>query len=229
MPQRQAPMNTDAYLRKMRDDWDRRSLDNARHFIADGRPDWSDDEFYASGEATAAADILTDMTNICQGRDPRQMRVLELGCGAGRVTRALAAIFGEVHGIDISAEMVKRARAALRDCPRAFVHQSDGMTLDVLGDLRFDFAYSCCVFHHIASYDVIRGYVRDVGARLAPGALFKFEVQGYTALQTSPGDTWLGVPFSEDQARRMAEDCGFEMRYAVGAGQERFWLWYFRQ
>ena len=26
----------------------------------------------------------------------------------------------------------------------------------------------------------------------------------------------------------MASDCGFEMRYHAGAGQERFWLWYFK-
>ena len=51
---------------------------------------WTDDEFFASGEQTVAEEILTDMTNICQGKDPKQMRVIEIGCGAGRVTRALA-------------------------------------------------------------------------------------------------------------------------------------------
>jgi 2-polyprenyl-3-methyl-5-hydroxy-6-metoxy-1,4-benzoquinol methylase len=78
----------------MRDDWDKRARQNARHFIADGRSDWTEAEFYASGDQTVAGDILTDMTNICQGRDPKKMRVLELGCGAGRVTRALAKVFG---------------------------------------------------------------------------------------------------------------------------------------
>jgi len=34
------------------------------------------------------------------------MRVLEIGCGAGRLTRALAKLFGEVHGVDVSGEMV---------------------------------------------------------------------------------------------------------------------------
>ena len=37
------------------------------------------------------------------------MSVLEIGCGAGRLTRALANFFGEVYAVDISGEMVKRA------------------------------------------------------------------------------------------------------------------------
>ena len=35
-------------------------------------------------------DILNDLANICQGRNPKEMSVLEIGCGAGRVTRAFA-------------------------------------------------------------------------------------------------------------------------------------------
>jgi SAM-dependent methyltransferase len=217
------------YAQKMRRDWDERARSNARHYIADGKTEWSDAEFRASGEATVAEDILTDMVNICQGKNPRDMRVLELGCGAGRVTRALGQVFGEVHGIDISKEMVEQARADLAQSSNVFIHHGDGLTLNALGDLRFDFAYSCCVFHHISSYDVIEAYVTDVARRLEPGALFKFEVQGCTSLKTTLGDTWLGVPFSEQQAREMAERAGFELRYHVGEGEERFWLWCFRR
>jgi SAM-dependent methyltransferase len=217
------------YLRRMREDWDSRARHNPWHFIADGRADWSEAEFYASGEQTVAEDILTDMINICQARQPGEMRVLEIGCGAGRVTRALARTFGEVHGVDVSPEMLRLARAALAGFPNAFLHQSDGATLGVLGEMSFDFAYSCCVFHYIASYDVIASYVREVGSHLRPGGLFKFEVQGCADVKTSLEETWLGVPFSLDQAREMAERAGFELRYHTGAGQERFWLWYFKR
>jgi SAM-dependent methyltransferase len=217
------------YLRKMRDDWDDRARQNAHHFIADGRTDWAEADFFASGDQTVAQHILSDMTNICQGQDPKQMRVLELGCGAGRVTRALAKVFGEVHGVDVSLEMVRRARSAMAAFPNGFIHQMDGATLAVLGDQTFDFAYSCCVFHHISSYEVIQSLVREVGRHLRPEALFKFEVQGCTSVQTSFGETWLGVPFSLEQARQMAAECGFELRYHAGAGQERFWLWYFKR
>jgi hypothetical protein len=35
------------------------------------------------------------------------------------------------------------------------------------------------------------------------------------------------VPFPED-ARTLAQDCGFELRHHAGAGQERFRLWFFQ-
>jgi SAM-dependent methyltransferase len=222
-------MELEEYLCKMRDDWDDRARQNALHFIADGRTDWAEADFYASGDQTVAQHILTDMTNICQGKDPKQMRVLELGCGAGRVTRALAKVFGEVHAVDVSPEMVRRARSAMAGFPNGFIHQMDGAMLTVLGDQMFDFAYSCCVFHHISSYEIIQSLVREIGRRLRPEALFKFEVQGCTSVQTSLGETWLGVPFSLEQAEQMAEECGFELRYHAGVGQERFWLWYFKR
>src|SRR5215470_16907604 len=101
----------------MRRDWDARARQNARYYVSTGRQDWSDEEFFAAGERAVAEDILTDMQNICQGKDPKAMRVLEIGCGAGRITRALAGLFGEVHAVDVSGEMIARAQAALADCP----------------------------------------------------------------------------------------------------------------
>jgi hypothetical protein len=91
-----------------------------------------------------------------------------------------------------------------------------------------DFAFSYIVFQHIPSRDVIYSYVREVWRLLRPGGLFKFQVQGNTALQTSPDDTWHGVPFSDEDAVAMAESCGFEPRYRHGAGGQYFWLWFFK-
>ncbi len=104
-------------LEKMRQDWDARARENARYFVATARNDWSDEEFFRSGEKAISEDILTDMTNICQGKDPQAMRVLEIGCGAGRLTRALSNVFGEVHAVDVSGEMVALAHQALADRP----------------------------------------------------------------------------------------------------------------
>ncbi len=222
-------MRPEELAEKMRRDWDERARLNPRHFIADGRDDWTEREFFDSGEQTVAQYILNDMVNICQGRSPGEMRVLELGCGAGRVTRALAGVFGEVHGVDVSGEMVALARRALADRPKAFLHQNSGRDLDVLGPMMFDFAFSCCVFHHIPSKDVIEGYIRAVGLHLNPGSLFKFEVQGFLAMSRPENDTWLGAPMSEEEMLAIAERCGFEARFRVGAGEERFWLWFFKR
>jgi len=221
--------DSDKQLEKMQRDWDERARENARYYVNTERQDWTDDDFFRSGERTVAEEILTDMINICQGKDPGQMRVLEIGCGAGRVTRALAGRFGEVYGVDISGEMIRQATAALADRPNAHVRQNNGKDLAVLGDLVFDFAFSSIVFQHIPSREIVENYVREVHRLLRPGGLFKFQVQGDATLSTSPDDTWLGVPFSDAQVVAMAERCGFEPRYRHGAGSQYFWLWFFKR
>jgi hypothetical protein len=55
--------------------------------------------------------------------------------------------------------------------------------------------------------------------------LFKFQVQGFD--DDAPLDTWRGAGFNEQQAREMAERCGFEMRHQRGAGEQYYWLWFF--
>jgi ubiquinone/menaquinone biosynthesis C-methylase UbiE len=222
-------MDLEQQLEKMQRDWDQRARENARYYVNTGREQWTDDEFFASGRRTVAEEILTDMINICQGKDPKEMRVLEIGCGAGRVTRALADLFGEVYAVDVSGEMIRRARQSLHDRPNAHLLQNNGMDLSVIGDQQFDFAFSTIVFQHIPSRAVIYNYVREVRRLLRPGALFKFQVQGDSTLETAPDDTWLGVAFSDQQALEMAEACGFEPRYRHGAGQQYFWLWYFKR
>jgi SAM-dependent methyltransferase len=216
-------------LQKMRDDWDQRARENARYYVATGTREWTDEEFFASGEKTVAEQILNDTENICQGKPPGAMRVLEIGCGAGRVTRALAGVFGEVHAVDVSGEMVRQAALALQDRPNAFVYQNNGKDLAVVPSREFDFAFSSIVFQHIPSREVIENYVREVNRLLRPGALFKFQVQGDTSVKSNPDDTWLGVPFSERQASEMAYRCGFEPRYRHGAGEQYFWLWFFKK
>jgi ubiquinone/menaquinone biosynthesis C-methylase UbiE len=223
-----AEFTLDEQLRKMERDWDARARENARHYVATGQDNWTDEEFFASGERTVAEQILNDTINIYQGKNPKEMRVIEIGCGAGRITRALARLFGEVHAVDVSGEMVAAARKALASQPNAFVYQNNGKDLRALPDGPYDFAFSTIVFQHIPSREVIYSYVREVHRLLRIGGLFKFQVQGDATLTTSPDDTWLGVPFSDADAVKMAETCGFEPRYRHGAGDQYFWLWFFK-
>lgn len=219
----------DDQLQKMREDWDQRAKENARHYVATASTEWTDEEFFTSGESTVAEEILTDLGNICQGKAPGEMRVLEIGCGAGRVTRALAKFFGEVHAVDVSGEMVRLASGAVAKYPNAHIYQNNGKDLGVVPNLEFDFAFSSIVFQHIPSREIIENYVREVQRLLRQGGLFKFQVQGDSTVETQPDDTWLGAAFSERQAVDMALRCGFDLRYRYGAGEQYFWLWFFKR
>jgi SAM-dependent methyltransferase len=227
-------------IERMRRDWDQRARENARHYVVTGQKEWSDDEFRESGRVTLDEEILNDLTNVCQGRNPKDMKVLEIGCGAGRVTRAFAEFFGEVYAVDISREMVTRARRMVADLPNAHVFHNNGKDLSPVRRhwwnrfgigprLQLDFAFSFMVFQHIPSREIIENYIREAHRLLRPGALFKFQVQGSLRAEPEPDDSWVGVPFTESEARGMAERCGFEMRYHYGAGNQYYWLWFFRK
>jgi SAM-dependent methyltransferase len=217
-------------LERMRQEWDERARENARYYIATANADWTDAAFFDSGRENVAEQILTDPGNIFQGRDPKQMTVLEIGCGSGRITRALAELFGQVYAVDVSGEMITRAKAALADLTNVHLFQNNGTDLKVLGDIQVDFAFSFIVFQHIPSREVIYNYTREVSRLLRPGSLFKFQVQGVDFDRAGEGpDTWHGVHFSDAEAVAMAEECGFEPRYRHGAGTQYFWLWYFKR
>jgi hypothetical protein len=95
--------------------------------------------------------------------------------------------------------------------------------------LEFDFAFSCLVFQHIPSREVIENYVAEVHRLLRPGALFKFQVQGATTSATGGDSSWVGCSFSPEDARTLAESKGFELRYEKDAGEQYYWLWYFKK
>jgi 2-polyprenyl-3-methyl-5-hydroxy-6-metoxy-1,4-benzoquinol methylase len=214
---------------KMRRDWGRRARENYRHYIVNSQTEWSDEQFWLSGETTVTQYVLNDMGNICQGRRPADMKVLDFGCGAGRVTRALAKAFGAVYGIDISGEMVGLARQALAAASNVHLYQSNGTNLDVLAGELFDFAFAFSVFHHIPTKTAVKDCIAEVGNHLHVGDLFKFEVQGSLTFEAKEDDTWLGTPLSEADILDLADQTGFESRYRVGAGEESYWQWFFKK
>lgn len=216
-------------LARMRTDWDGRAQENAYHYIASGRDDWDEEAFYESGRTSVDEFLVSDSERVFAGRDPSQLRVLEIGCGAGRMTRALAPLVREIHGVDVSGEMVARAAAATASFDNAFVYHNDGAGLAVLpDDVELDLAFSFIVFQHIPSPAVIESYVRDVARRLAPGGVFKMQAQGEPRAALGRQDTWEGcyVPMSE--WLRWSRAHGLELTDFAGAGTQYLWLWWKR-
>ena len=218
-------------LRRMRLDWDRRARENARHFVVTHREQWSDEEFFRSGEVAMEEDILNDLGNVCQSKDPKSMRVIEIGCGAGRMTRAMARFFGEVHAVDISPEMVRLARRAVAGMGNAFIYRNNGRDLGVLRGSAWNRLLRAAPprFQHIPSRAIVESYVRDVARLLRPGALFKFQVQGNPRAGAEGENSWVGASFTEKDAREMAARCGFDLKYQAGAGDQYYWLWFFNR
>ena len=216
-----------AVAKKMREDWDGRARENAEYYIATATKEWDRREFFRSGEINVANEIMPDMPLICGGgRSPFDLNVLEIGCGVGRMTRALARLFAHVTAIDVSSEMIERATAGLGDLTNVSLILGDGASLPGVGDSTQDFAFSFIVFQHIPSLEVIASYCREVHRVLKPGSLFKFQVQGAVWERAEPPDTWNGVSITAESARQLAAETGFSLEQSLGGGTQYFWLWF---
>lgn len=217
-------MESQSISERMRAEWDQRARENAYHYVASDLSSNSEEEFDGSGRQSTDDAVVNDIQRIAGSLDPKSMTVLEIGCGAGRMTRHLARIFGHVHALDVSGEMIAQARRRLAGVENVSLYHTDGVGLADIGEVELDFALSYIVFQHIPDIDVIRGYIRQVAERLKPGALFKFQVQGSPAMETMDRDTWSGVRFSAVDAVRAARANQLRIEAFRGAGEHYFWL-----
>ena len=209
----------------MRREWDERAKLNPMHYIASNKVVWDEQDFFSGGAGDVERYVGSDLEAICGGRQAAAMRMLEIGCGIGRMTRHLASIFGEVHGVDVAPTMVAVGREKMADLANVHLHETTGMDLEMFADGFFDFAFSYIVFQHVPFREAIVSYFREVHRTLKPGCLFKFQVQGATI--ESP-DTWVGVGFSAEEMQVCAKEIGFEPLRAEGVGTQYYWHWWRR-
>jgi SAM-dependent methyltransferase len=144
--------------------WEQAATLDAVHAIADQD---TPESFEVSGKTDAMG-----YWNVLPDRDAV---VLEIGCGMGRVTQHLAALYREVHGIDISSEMVKRGQQRLAHLPNVHFHQGNGYDLEPFADESFDLVISGFAFQHMPK-TVAYNYFLETWRVLRPDGLFAFQV-----------------------------------------------------
>ncbi|HLJ01914.1 MAG TPA: class I SAM-dependent methyltransferase, partial [Solirubrobacteraceae bacterium] len=112
------------------------------------------------------------------GRLPDRDRALEIGSGLGRNTVHLARHFAHVDGVDVSATMVRQARA--RGLPaNVALHALSGRDLRPMADASYALVFSHLVFQHVESWEAIGSYLREIGRVLEPGgvAVLQFDTR----------------------------------------------------
>lgn len=130
-------------------------------------------EFLSTGESLVAG-ILRHCDEL--GLVRRRDRVLDFGCGVGRLTAPLASHFSEAVGLDISESMVASGsalHAGLDNC-RFEVHR--GTDLADYGDESFDLVLSVLVLQHLASREAMLGYLAEFARVLRPGGAVVVQV-----------------------------------------------------
>ena len=112
-------------------------------------------DFWASGHR-----IWRDLKDAV-GYSPRPTdEVVEIGCGVGRLTRAIAPEVGHVQAFDISDEMLNIARQA--GLSNVTFRIAEGFNLAPLKDGSADLVLGYCVFQHLPSVAALKEYVSEM-------------------------------------------------------------------
>jgi SAM-dependent methyltransferase len=226
----------------MRRFWDERAREDAMHFVDNRLPYGAknEDRFWADG----AHDLEILLATAGVRPDPRD-EVLEIGCGVGRLTRALAPSVATVVALDVSGEMLARAKRLNPTLDNVRWLQGDGSSLAGLPDASFDFCMSHVVFQHIPDPKITLGYVAEIGRVLRDGGFAVFQVSNdhsihraaahgsvsqrlerwlRAAVGRAPrgqGDpAWLGSAVDLDELHRAARRGGMTVERLAGAGTQ---------
>jgi ubiquinone/menaquinone biosynthesis C-methylase UbiE len=108
----------------------------------------------------------------------RKRTALDFGCGAGRLTQALADHFDEVCGVDISPNMLALAESHNRHQPRCRYLLNQSVDLSAFDDGSQDLIYSAITLQHLRP-QLAESYLKEFLRVLAPGGLLLFHLPSH--------------------------------------------------
>jgi SAM-dependent methyltransferase len=212
--------------------WDDRARENAPFFV-DNRVDYASPDlaaFWAAGDEAVRYFEERLGLAIAPGDE-----VVEIGCGIGRVTRVLAQRAKTVQALDVSAEMLARAREHHATLANVEWLLGDGLTITGVADASADGVFSHVVFQHLPDPAVTYGYIAEMGRVLRPGGWAAFQVSDDPAVHRRRNDVrarvsaamgrapkgsthpaWLGSAVNLDILRTTAGQAGLAVERVTG-------------
>jgi SAM-dependent methyltransferase len=216
--------------------WDARAVEDAPYFVDNRQPYGGADLKRFFAEAERDLDLfLGPLGATLEGGQT----VIEIGCGIGRLTRVLAARTGRVVALDVSGEMLARARELNPSLENVDWMLGDGVSLEGIGDASADACVSAVVFQHVPEPQITYGYVREVGRVLRPGGWAALNVSDDPGAHRPHGGlaarlralagrgprgqrhpAWLGSAVDLHELRAAAEGAGLSVERVTGEGTQ---------
>lgn len=217
---------------KMERYWNQRAREDAFHYVDSRQTLGSPDQtaFWQAGDEVLDRLLGSLGLELAGAED-----VVEIGCGIGRITRTLARRARSVEALDISEEMLERARLYNPHLENVRWLHGDGRTLAPLQDSAIDACISFVVFQHLPDPELTYAYVREMARVLRPGGWAAFQVSNLppSIHEPPPGlrrlrmtisqrryqhPAWLGSAVELPRLRSVAGEAGLEIESVEGEG-----------
>lgn len=221
----------------MRRFWDEAAERDAFFYVDDrlryGDPDL--EAFWADGK-----EVVDRVLAFVGARLEPGQTVVEIGCGVGRLTRALAGSGRRVLAIDVSERMIDLAREHNAHLDDVEWIVGDGESLAPVADASADVCFSHVVFQHVPDPSITLGYVREMGRVLRPGGWAAFQISNDPAIHRKRRPTlrqrmavlagrapkgqdrpeWLGSSVELEDLEAAAADAGMSVERVTGEGTQ---------
>jgi ubiquinone/menaquinone biosynthesis C-methylase UbiE len=200
---------------------------------------WDPAEFFQTG-VREIREVLEYVDRLALPLE--RQRVLDFGCGVGRLSQALAEHFEQVVGVDIAESMVQEARKFNRHGDRVEYRANSTDNLEILDSNSFDFVYTYITLQHIPP-EPAENYIREFFRVLRPGGIAIFHVHTGKLYEAGSLRAWLynlrrrrlrriwkivrGRPpvemhyIARERVERIVEESGGRMADVVDAGEGR--------
>jgi SAM-dependent methyltransferase len=137
-----------------------------------GASAWTEDEFYSLGESD-----WQDFWERWKHYGVDTQSCIEIGCGAGRITKQLSRTFDQVYAVDVSADMIRMAERSVDSNVKFFV--VDGIHLPQ-PDSSVKAVFSTHVLQHLDSVEIGYSYFREFFRVLDAGGTLMVHLPLYT-------------------------------------------------
>jgi SAM-dependent methyltransferase len=131
-------------------------------------------------------------------------RVLDLGCGPGKLAFWLAPKVHTLLGVDVSDVMLAKAKERCSGIPNLNFLPNDGSDLTAISDASLDVVYSFACFIHLPE-DVQRAYESEILRVLRPGGLSLIHVR-YNQRLEHVKRTYTGANYDLNRVAELARN-----------------------